>query len=405
MFPKDVRVFPKAPATEELVIDPGDLLDGREWACELHFENDEKEIEVMEAFVKKGYVHKNGSTEEAKSVLGGNFVARKAMALEKVKLWARIAASAARLVQSFSGHLQLCVYTCADDPCLALRGMKAERDSNFARTLPTWLNLGFNLAWHKAQRNLSIVRTLASIVTKDDRLIAAIEDEIISAVYEDCCRRLAVSVAPIKALRAFAGRMIPVASPLFAWNPFISSLWTPITGNNRSDAPAGSVWTKQAVPSLGWIKEVLDGTKNPPRECFMSMHILGRVTSVTITFDACPWGIGGSLSEGGIATEYCASPINDTEAKLLTIDIGSSSAQQVAKHLQCWLAYGLGLTSRGPGACIALSRLSSRARTTWCRRAWHHSTRSGPPVRDSEHFRTHRAALQLASEGRCVSVG
>jgi len=406
MFPKDVRVFPKAPATEELVIDPGDLLDGREWACESHFENDEKEFEVMEAFVKKGYVHKSDSTEEAKSVLGGNFVARKPMALEKVKPWARIAAFAARLVQSFSGHLQLRVNTYVDDPCLALRGTKAERDSNFAKTLPTWLNLGFNLAWQKAQRSLSIVWTLASIVTKDDRIIAAIKDEIISAVYEDCCRRLAVNVVPIKALRTFAGRMILVASPLFAWNPFISSLWAPITGNNRSDAPAGSVWTKQVVSSLVWIKEVIDGTKGSTKRVFYVDAYFGRVTSVTITFDACPWGIGGILSEGGIATEYCASPINDTEAKLLTIDIGSSSAQQVAEAL----AVLVGLrprahkwrTRRMQMHCHAFL---SRARTTWCRRAWPLSTRIDPPVRDSEYFRTHRAALQLASEGRCVSVG
>jgi len=146
VFPKDVGVFPKAPATEELVIDPGDLLDGQEWACESHFENDEKEFEELEAFVKKGYVLKCDSIEEAKSVLSGNFVARKLMALEKVKPWARIAALAARLVQSFSCHLHLRINTFVDDPCLALRGTKAERDSNFAKTLLTRLALGFNHA-------------------------------------------------------------------------------------------------------------------------------------------------------------------------------------------------------------------------------------------------------------------
>jgi len=247
---------------------------------------------------------------------------------------------------------------------------------------------------------------LASIVIEDDRINAAIKDEIIRAVYEDCCRLLAVNVVPIKARRTFAGRMVPDASLLFGWKPFIRSLWAPITENNRSMAPAGCVWTKQIVSSLVWIKEFIDGTKGSTKREFYVDAYFGRVTSVTITLDACPWGIGGTLSEGGIATEYCASPINDTEAKLRTIDIGSSSAQQVAEALAV-------LVGLRPWAHKWQTRrmqvhshaFLSRARTTWCRRAWPLSTRIDPPVRDSEYFRTHRAALQLASEGRCVSVG
>jgi len=56
-------------------------------------------------------------------------------------------------------------------------------------------------------------------------------------------------------------------------------------------------------------------------------------------------------------------------------------------------------------AADALSRLFIPGKNYVVPSCLARSTRVDPPERDSGYFRTHRAALQLASEGRCVSVG
>ena len=161
-------------------------------------------------------------------------------------LWARTAAFISRLGQSLCPVRCLRINTYVDDPILAVSGSRATRDRCIVKVLLAWLALGFILAWHKAQRGRTATWTSAKLTILPTGVKAEIKDEIIQAVWSDAKRFRDLNVIPVKELRTFTGRVIHVASLLFAWLPFVRQLWAPLSPSAKpSGAPRGCVWGRQ----------------------------------------------------------------------------------------------------------------------------------------------------------------
>ena len=71
-----------------------------------------------------------------------------------------------------SARAQLCV----DDPAIAISGTQEFKDDIVATAVLIWTLLGFRLAFHKAQRQNSIIWIGAQINIERDRVIVSIPD-------------------------------------------------------------------------------------------------------------------------------------------------------------------------------------------------------------------------------------
>ena len=87
-------------------------------------------------------------------------------------LWARIKACAARCVQSMDHDLRLRCNTYVDDPILATRGGAQDHRRVVARTVLTWMAMGFGLAWPKGQHGPRVTWTSAVLHVSPHGVVA-----------------------------------------------------------------------------------------------------------------------------------------------------------------------------------------------------------------------------------------
>lgn len=60
---------------------------------------------------------------------------------------------------------------------------------------------------------------------------------------------------------------------------------------------------------------------------------MGRGDKITITWDASPWGFGGTLHINGVIVEYLYGVPTEYEIKLLELEIGEAKSQQTMEAL------------------------------------------------------------------------
>ena len=160
-------------------------------------------------------------------------------------------------------------------------------------------------------------------------ILASRMDEI-KALAEDIIARNVIS---LKELRTFTGKCQSVASLLFTWRPFVHMLYGAIYAP-PGDAPAGCRWVRQCIIPLQWILAFFAGTSGQLERFFTLDAYLRIGYSVVITTDASPWGLGAVLEFDGKIVAYFASPINDVDRCILSLDAEpSSSDQQVLEAL------------------------------------------------------------------------
>ena len=106
-----------------------------------------------------------------------------------------------------------------------------------------------------------------------------------------------------------------------------------------SGAPPGCIWTKQIEIPLSWIRAFLQGSGGEVERRFRLYQHLRLGTSVRITTDASPWGLGAVLEIDDKIVSFFADNVQDTDRTVLSLsDTGQSKDQQVLEALALLVA-------------------------------------------------------------------
>ena len=148
-----------------------------------------------------------------------------------------------------------------------------------------------------------------------------------------------------KELRTYTGRANHVANLLFAWKPFLDTLWAATAGSacslkNRrtSRARTGMTWTKQVRSSLDWLAIFLEAEPGALRRSWELDHFRTPASSLTMVLDASPFGFGGALYEEGRPVAFFHDIIDDHDQRIHHHKRGDHKGQQVWECLVVLIA-------------------------------------------------------------------
>ena len=145
--------------------------------------------------------------------------------------------------------------TYVDDPILAVVAPKKQRDLIYAMTLVLWSALGLPLSLNKAVRGEKVTWTSAIFepIRRGDR-ITGIRVQVKVSIVEDVMQLTAaflkLNLVKRKELRSYVGKLMHIASLVYTMRPFLQELYAALKTQLQSNAPQGSVWTKQILPAL-----------------------------------------------------------------------------------------------------------------------------------------------------------
>lgn len=270
--------------------------------------------------------------------------------------FAAVMALATRLLQSLllRNHLGEMIWqdairieTYVDDPWVAIKGTSSEVDAITSTMLIGWHLMGFPIAYRKAARSKSLKWIGMNIDIHTDCIVVNIPQDKLLEIRNIALEFLKGNIIADKDLRSFVGKCMSIASVLHVWKPFISQFYAALHAGKASNAPKACTWTSQVRSGLLWILGFLD--HNSPasvtKRSWSLSEFLGQGKDTVITWDASPWGFGTTLAVDGKVQEYIYGKPSDFEEELLTIQIGSSEAQQAMECL---------------GGLVALRHWSSR---------------------------------------------
>ena len=257
--------------------------------------------------------------------------------------WGRVAAFLTRMTQSVIGTSTARISTYVDDPIIVSVGPKADRDLTFGVTLSLWSALGLPLSLSKAVRGETVTWTSASFEpVRTEGRITGIRVEVKKAIVEDVDhltkRFVAANLVSLKDLRSYVGKLTHMASLVYMLRPFLLELYAALKIDLQTNAPAGSIWTKQIISSLRWISALIAGAHGTfARSYDLDTH-LGLGSAVEVCLDASPWGLGGVLTIDGVHKAWFACPLSPEECHLLGIEQGSCTCQQIVESLAALVA-------------------------------------------------------------------
>jgi len=258
--------------------------------------------------------------------------------------WARTAALIGRLTQTMFPPSTLRLNTYVDDPLMAILGHKSLRDRVMATILLTWSALGFALSLKKAKRGTQIVWTSVELSTEqtphDYIVVAQTKPTLVQEARTLTTELLSGNVIARKLLRSYCGKLSHIASLIFTLRPFVAELWAALYTADTAGAPSGCIWMMQIRHTLLWMQAFFGE---------LQADLLIRRFSVTAAFnqdiaieiilDASPWGLGGAIFIDGQPRQYFAAPLTHDDEQILSIEIGSCTAQQTVESLAMLVAF------------------------------------------------------------------
>eukprot|EP00435_Cladocopium_sp_Y103_P050888 s1251_g15.t1 len=244
--------------------------------------------------------------------------------------FAAILSIASRWVASAEHTMKLQVYV--DDPLAIIRGNPMEQQRTACLVIVMWSIMGFPIATHKAVLAQSLVWIGVRISVEPKQVIAEVPESKVAELDLLLSEALRSNVISKKNLRTLIGKAMAIASVLFVWRPFISELYVALHAE-QSHAPNGCVWTKQITHSVQWLRTFLAGEKAGIVRAY-SLDVFNNMgPEIVITWDASPWGMGGTLQIQGTFAEFFAIPISEEDQIHLSTKAGTHEGQQTWEAL------------------------------------------------------------------------
>ena len=253
-----------------------------------------------------------------------------------------------------------------------------------------WLVLGFSLSFHKAQHGHQVVWVGYQLTSHGDCVTAAINQSFMDSLRQTTDDILKKNVIGHRKLKSYTGCANHVANLLFAWRPFLDTLWAASAGatsqqgpntkkrrwalqHKKSRSPRGTVWVKQVRTSLLWILSFLSLHQGPLSRTW-DLHDFYNISLIlTLVLDASPWGLGGVLFEGDSPVASFSSMLTKDDEKIHHHRVGEHEGQQlwgclsVLVALKAWLHFwsqrrlSVAIQSDNLSALYMAARMKSKA--------------------------------------------
>ncbi len=255
-----------------------------------------------------------------------------------------------RLTQSLFQLQEAKLRIYVDDPAITLRGVQARRERYAAIVVLVWSALGLPIAIHKAARGSLVDWIGATFHIQFDRVIVSAKTDMYVELEQLSRDFLNLNVIPLRDVESYAGKCSHVASLLWMWRPFLRDLWGAISQCKSEHTSLREVsrklkrciWTKQITHVLQWILAFLTVHRGALTRIYTVDSWTGKSSlNIRIILDASPWGLGAYLMANGTVVAWYTSPISDDDIAVLSIERGSSSAQQAAEALALLVALRL----------------------------------------------------------------
>lgn len=195
-----------------------------------------------------------------------------------------------------------------------------------------WSLMGFPIATHKATLSNSLVWIGVQLQVDPTQVVA----EVPAANVQELDSLLAAAVernlVSKKSLRTLIGKAMAIASVIYVWRPFIAELYTALHAQ-QTKAPQGCVWTKQIEPAVKWLRTFLSGELAGIQRVYSLDVFAGSGPEVVITWDASPFGMGGTLQIAGRFIEFFAIPISKEDEIHMATKAGTHEGQQTWEAL------------------------------------------------------------------------
>eukprot|EP00435_Cladocopium_sp_Y103_P022615 s625_g5.t1 len=271
-------------------------------------------------------------------------------------IWGRFAAFLARTIAAVEPEVNCQLYV--DDPAMVMKGDKQEAVLQLTTVLLWTAILGYPVKTSKASGGKTISWIGAEIALDDDNALVevTIAQHKVDKLVETTDKFLAKPVVGVRELRSYVGTLSFIAGLIPHLRPFLASLWAVLPfGRCMADdgAPTKStsgrlVHVRRIRPALRWIRTLLIGRGVPLRR---QLKAFMPEIQVTITTDACPFGIGGTIRVSGNLLEAFSSDLPEYELKKFKAKRGES------KHTTLWEAVALLVACR-----LWLPKFEGRAR-------------------------------------------
>jgi len=222
--------------------------------------------------------------------------------------------------------------TYVDDPIFSIRGDESRRARVAAIILVAWSIMGFPVAFHKATLSNNVVWIGIELTIQEDSIEAKVPESKVQELQSMMKEALGGNVLSKKTLRTMIGKAMSIASVLFCWRPFIQELYVALHAE-ESMAPPGCVWVKQIRHTIIWLLTFLSGEMAGIVRRYNLRNFIGRSSRVIITWDASPFGMGGTLQINGSFVEYFAIQISEEDTQFLQTPSGAHEGQQVWEAL------------------------------------------------------------------------
>jgi len=252
--------------------------------------------------------------------------------------WGRGAALLGRSGQALFEPDQARIEIYVDDPWSGFRGTKQQIRRYKTRLLVWWLALGPAISWRKVQHGAQVkwigaLLTVASLLAVSIKLPA----EYATTLQEEAEALMVMTAAPLKRVRALAGKCSWAGGFVPALGSMITPFWGAIA-DVKNASPTSKRAGPQHVPTarikhaLQWVKLFMTGQKGALGRVF-PVEVHKAQSTISIEFDASPWGIGGVLFLHGRPVQYFAQPITANDINRFDIKVGESAGQALVENL------------------------------------------------------------------------
>ena len=263
-------------------------------------------------------------------------------------VWSRGGALMGRSGQALFRPEEARIEIYVDDPLTIWRGTRSRIRLLKVRLLLWWMILGPEISWKKVQHGDLVKWIGANVqVTGLYSITLSLPDDYAEALRKEATACLALTVVVVTRIQSLAGMSAWVAGFIPAIGSMIAPLWAAISDckAKRGGQPSAILVPIVRVRhSLRWIVAFATGAKGKLHREFKTVTHKAMGT-ISMEFDASPWGYGGVLFWQGRPWAYFAEPICQQDIERFGIVVGSCAFQALLETLavligvRVWLPY------------------------------------------------------------------
>ena len=251
-------------------------------------------------------------------------------------VWGRGGALLGRSGQSLFTQTEARIQIYVDDPWTIWRGTKQRIRAMKTRLLLWWLVLGPEISWSKVQHG-DLVKWIGCNIQVNARrsVVLILPQEYAMELMVEAKSCMKLTSIPVTRVQSIAGKSSWVAGFIPAVGSMISPFWAAIAdckAKGSSQPSATLVPTVRICHALRWIVAFCSGVRGTLKREFMAEKHK-KWGTLTMEFDASPWGFGGVLFRCGKPWSYFAEPISQLDIDRFGIKIGSSSFQALLETM------------------------------------------------------------------------